>query len=408
MNTHELEIQISSANCNDTPVDQYAQSLAQAGAKNKWHWCSEGPGGFSGFRLEDTENGFITTLVCEAETEHYSQYCLEAKNHEGATEMRSVEWVAAGNPCLLRTLYNTLVDAMQDAADRITTAEEVDPEDDITLTNAFVDALIQDVQGERHRVHFIRKGDGFFADSFGISESAITLTKEWSDEESDRFFIKLEKPDGTLVLSMAETSRRHNSEAELRNLYQLLDEQLPIVTVDTACEDVRRYVESSTMDAFFDRVLESAQPELQAIEPIDVEGKILIHDLFNSVCETTVIRQFLDEVAIRKGPLSEPRYKQIKSLAQSVFTIIRNVRREPNGRVFTTRAIPVAYEKKTGLASRAVKWTSNLARIANSYVTWGHELVNRDPASGEGRTNHKLAVLVLAAVLSDQLHDQHQ
>ena len=406
MTQHELEIQISSANCADTPVDQYVQSLAQAGTKNKWCWCSEGPGGLSGFRLDDTENGFITTLVCEAETEHYSQYCLEAKNHEGATEMRSVEWVAAGNPCLLRTLYTTLVDAMQDTADRVTKDEEVDPEDDITLTNAFVDALIQDVQGERHRVHFIRKSDGFFADSFGISESAITLTKEWSDEESDRFFIKLEKPDGTLVLSMAETSRRHNSEAELRNLYQLLDKQLPIVTVDTASEDVRRYIESSTMDAFFDRVLECAQPELPAIDPVDAEGKVLIYDLFTSVCETTAIRQFLDEVAIRKGPLSEPRYKQLKSLAQSVFTIIRNVRREPNGRVFTTRAIAVAYEP--GLASRGVMWTSSLSHIANSYVTWGHELVTRSPASGEGRTNNKLAVLILAAVLSDQLRDQHQ
>lgn len=401
MSQHELEIQISSANCDDTPVDQYVQSLAQAGAKNKWQWCSEGPGGFSGFRLDDTENGFITTLVCEAETEHYSQYCLEAKNHDGATEMRSVEWVAAGNPCLLRTLYTTLVDAMQNAADGMTDKEEIDPEDDITLTNAFVDALIRDVQGERHRVQFIRKGDGFFADSFGISESAITLTKEWSDEESDRFFIKLEKPDGTLVLSMAETSRRHNSEAELRNLYQLLDKQLPIVTVDTASEDVRRYIESSTMDAFFDRVLECAQPELPAIDPVDAEGKVLIYDLFTSVCETTVIRQFLDEVSIRKGPLSEPRYKQLKSLAQSVFTIIRNTNRRPNGYVFTTRAVPVA--ESNGLASRAVKWSSNLSRIANAYVSWGIELVGQDPAAGEGRTSNKLAVLVLAAILADHI-----
>ena len=401
MSQHELEIQISSANCDVTPVDQYVQSLAQAGAKNKWQWCSEGPGGFSGFRLDDTENGFITTLVCEAETEHYSQYCLEAKNHDGATEMRSVEWVAAGNPCLLRTLYTTLVDAMQNAADGMTDKEEIDPEDDITLTNAFVDALIRDVQGERHRVQFIRKGDGFFADSFGISESAITLTKEWSDEESDRFFIKLEKPDGTLVLSMAETSRRHNSEAELRNLYQLLDKQLPIVTVDTASEDVRRYIESSTMDAFFDRVLECAQPELPAIDPVDAEGKVLIYDLFTSVCETTVIRQFLDEVSIRKGPLSEPRYKQLKSLAQSVFTIIRNTNRRPNGYVFTTRAVPVA--ESNGLASRAVKWSSNLSRIANAYVSWGIELVGQDPAAGEGRTSNKLAVLVLAAILADHI-----
>ena len=403
MTQHELEIQVCSANCDETPVDQYVQTLVQAGTKNKWFWCSEGPGGLSGFRLDDTQNGFITTLVCEAETENYSQYCLEAKNHEGATEMRSVEWVAAGNSCLLRTLYTTLVDAMQAAADRVTNTEEVDSEDEITMTNAFIDALIRDVQGNRHRVHFVRKGDGFVEYSFGISESVITLTKEWADKESARFFIKLEKPDGTLVLSMAETSKHDNDEAELRKLYQLLDEQLPIVTVDAASEDVRRYVESSTLDAFFDRVLEYAQPELTAIDPIDADGKILIYDLFTSVCETTVIRQFLDEVAIRKGPLSEPRYKQLKSLAQSVFTIIRNTNRCPNGRVFTTRAIPVAYEEKPGLASRAVKWSSNLSRIANAYISWGTELVGQDPAAGDGRTSNKLATLVLAAILADHI-----
>ena len=155
------------------------------------------------------------------------------------------------------------------------------------------------------------------------------------------------------------------------------------------------------MDAFFDRVLECAQPELPAIDPVDAEGKVLIYDLFTSVCETTVIRQFLDEVAIRKGPLSEPRYKQLKSLAQSVFTIIRNTNRRPNGYVFTTRAVPVA--ESNGLASRAVKWSSNLSRIANAYVSWGIELVGQDPAAGEGRTSNKLAVLVLAAILADHI-----
>lgn len=402
MSQHELEIQISSANCDDTPVDQYVQSLAQAGAKNKWHWCSEGSGGFSGFRLDDTENGFITTLVCEAETENYSQYCLEAKNKEGATEMRSVEWVAAGNPCLLRTLYNTLVDAMQDAADRVIADKEAD--DNVTLTNNFIDALIKDAEGNRHKVFFIRKGSGFFADGFGISESIITLVKEWEDDDSARFFFKMEKQDGTIIVSCAETSRNSNDEAELRKLYNLLDKQVPVITVDEATEDIRRFVEKSTFDSFYERVLSHANAEPPAIEPMDVEGKVLIHDLFNSVNETAVVRQFMDEIAMRRGPIGEQDMLRLKSLAKSVFTIIRQTYRKPNGRVFTTRAVPVAYDRP-GLASRGVRWSSCLSRIANAYTTWSHNLVGSDPAIGEARAMQKCAVLILTAALSDQIPD---
>lgn len=399
---HELEIQISSANCDETPVDQYVQSLVSAGTQNKWCWCSEGPGGVSCFRFDDTERGLTTTLVCEAETENYSQYCLEAKNSEGATEMRSVEWVAAGNSCPLRTLYTTLVEAMQDAADRVTAGEESDPDDNVTLTNDFIDALIKDAEGDRHKVFFIRKGCGFFADGFGISESIITLVKEWEDETSARFFFKMEKQDGALIVSCAETSRNSDDEAELRKLYNLLDKQVPIITVDEATNDIRRFVEKSTFDSFYQRVLKYCSAELPVIEPMDVDGKILIHDLFNAVSETAVIRQFLDEIAMRRGPIGEQDMVRLKSLAKSVFTIIRQVNRKPNGRVFTPRAVPAAYDKP-GLASRGVRWSSCLPRIANAYTTWSHDLVGCDPAMGEGRAMQNVAVLVLTAVLCDQI-----
>lgn len=317
-------------------------------------------------------------------------------------EMRSIEWLAADNTGPLRALYDVLSQALMDTMDATAEDEGIDPKDDASLTDEFINALIQDAQGDRHKVFFIRKGDGFFADSFGISESIITLVKEYEDDTHARFFFKMEKQDGTLIVSCAETSRNNDDEAELRKLYNLLDKQVPIVTIDEATNDIRRFVEKSNFDSFYEKVLTYAQPELPAIEPMDVDGKILVHDLFNSVSETAVIRQFLDEIAMRKGPIGEQEMLRLKSLAKSVFAIIRQVHRKPNGRVFTTYAVPVGFDKP-GLASRGVRWSSNLQRISNSYTNWSQELVGSDPAIGEGRAMHKVAVLVLTAVLADQL-----
>ena len=93
---------------------------------------------------------------------------------------------------------------------------------------------------------------------------------------------------------------------------------------------------------------------------------------------------------------------RLKSMAKSVFTIIRQVHRKPNGRVFTTYGVPTAFDKP-GLASRGVRWSSSLQRISNSYTNWKQELVGPAPAIGEGRAMQKLAVLILTAVLADQL-----
>lgn len=402
MKNFELEIQMGN-HPTETPVENLIHELTAAGTKNPWTYCSDCGAGRPGFRLDDKQSRLVITLVAEAETEQYCQYCLQAINPESSEmEMRSVEWLAAGNTGPLRTLYDVLSQALMDTMDEEAKCEEIEPEDDSSMTDAFINALIQDAQGDRHKVFFIRKGDGFFADGFGISESVITLVKEYEDDTSARFFFKMEKQDGTVIVSCAETSRNSDSEAELRKLYNLLNKQVPIVTVDTAQADIRRFVEKSNFDSFYEKVLTYAQPELPAIEPMDVEGKILIHDLFNSVSETAVIRQFLDEIVMRRGPIGEQDMLRLKSLAKSVFTIIRQVHRKPNGRVFITHGIPVSFDKP-GLASRGVRWSSNLQRISNSYTNWSQELVGSDPAIGEGRAMHKVAVLVLTAVLADQL-----
>ena len=70
--------------------------------------------------------------------------------------------------------------------------------------------------------------------------------------------------------------------------------------------------------------------------------------------------------------------------------------------VFTTYGVPTAFDKPA-LASRGVRWSSSLQRISNSYTNWKQESVGPAPAIGEGRAMQKLAVLILTAVLADQL-----
>lgn len=398
---HELEIQIGITPCEEPPVDNYVQELVAAGTQNPWVYLPNGAAGLPCFRLEDKNRQLITVLVCEAETAEYCQYRLEATNADSETEMRSVEWIAAGNSGPLRKLYAMLWQAQQDAQKAVKEDSGIDPDDDINLTNQFIDALLQDVQGNRHDVCFERDGDAFVATSFGCSESTITVTKEWEDEESGRFLIKMEKPDGTLVLSCAETSKHTNDEAEVRMLYRLLDETVPIVTIDEGTTDVQRFVENKMFDEFFDRVLEHAIPAMSTIDTAPPEHAVLIYDIFESVSEPRVIQHFLDEVSIRKGPLSDREYKRLKALAQSVFAFFRNTHRCPNGRVFDTRAVTVAFDMP-GLASRGVKWSASLSRIANAYTLWG-DVVGQNPAIGEARAMNKVAVLILTAILADQL-----
>ena len=398
---HELEIQIGITPCEETPVNNYVQELVAAGTQNPWAYLPNGAAGLPCFRLEDKNRKLITALVCEAETAEYCQYRLEATNADGETEMRSVEWIAAGNSGPLCTLYATLWQAQQDAQKAVNDGAGIDPDDDITMTNEFIDALLQDVQGNRNDVQFERNGDAFVSGSFGHSESTITLTKEWENAESSQFLIKVEKPDGNLLLSCAETSKHTNDEAELRMLYRLLDEKIPIVSIDEGTRDIQRFIENKSFDKFFDRVVKHAIPEMHTIDDAPTEHAVLIYDIFESVSEPRVIQHFLDEVSIRRGPLSDREYKRLKTLAQSAFAFFRNTHRCPNGHVFTGRAIPT-YDNP-GLANRGLNWSASLFRIANAYTTWGFDVVGQDPAIGDARTMNKIAVLILAAILADQL-----
>ena len=116
MNNFELEIQLGN-HPNETPVDNLIQSLTAAGTSNPWTYCTDCSYGLPGFRLEDMQRKLIITLVAEAKTEQYCQYCLHANNPDtGETEMRSVEWIAAGNTGPLHALYDMLSQALTDTS----------------------------------------------------------------------------------------------------------------------------------------------------------------------------------------------------------------------------------------------------------------------------------------------------
>ena len=397
---HKLEIQLGITPCEDTPVDTYVQDLVAAGTQNPWTYVPDGAAGLPCFHLEDKEHHLITKLVCEAETAEYHQYRLEATNAAGETEMRSVEWLAAGKSGPLSELYAALWQAYQDAQKAVNGDAGIDPDADITLTNQFIDALLQDVQGKRSDIYFERTGNGFYVSSFGFSESTITLTKEWEEAESSQFLIKVEKPDGTLLLSCAETSKNHDEEAELRMLYRLLDEKIPIVSIDEGTRDIQRFIENKSFDRFFDRVIQHAIPEMPTIDDAPPEHAVLIYDIFEGVSEPRVVQQFLDEISIRRNGISASEYSRLKSLAKSVFNIFRNTHRCPNGYVFTGQAVPA--NDTPGLASRGLNWSASLSRIANAYTLWG-DVVGQNPAIGEARAMNKVAVLILTAILADQL-----
>ncbi len=414
--THMTELTLELTNdtaavSGKTPVDQYVESLladAKAGfRKYQWEMIPTDTPSSPAFKIFNAEEG-ITSELHRTTTNDSIKYMLTATNaKDGSVVYSAVEWFSVGHDdSVLGELYilrtNYIMEQEDLALGLSTSIDGVDPKDDAALTNDFIDALIQDFEGKRRSIYFERRGEGFVVDSFGISESVITLTKEWEDTVSAHFFIKVEKPDGTLVLSCGETSKHDDDEAEVRKLYRLLDEKLPIVTTDDASVDVRRFIEGKAFDAFFERVIEYAIPSTATVEKKPENGAVLIHDIFESVSEAATIRQLLGEIRLRKGPLSEPEYKRLKSLAQSVFTIARNTRRAPNGSVFTGRVIPVAYDS-SGLASRRVKFAASISHIVNAYTTWHVDVFGQDPAMNEGCVMTKTAVLILAAILADQL-----
>ncbi len=247
-----------------------------------------------------------------------------------------------------------------------------------------LDALTRAVQGPRKSIWFERHGNDFVVEGFGVSESTITVKQDWRTDTDAQYSIKMMKPDGTLVLSCSEVSKHGDDEAELRALFHLLDRELPVVSVDIATKDVEFFIEARAFDEFFDHILEKSVPPISITVDGSCEHAVLIFDIFEGVSEASVIRHFLDEVKLRRGPISEPEYKRLKALAQAVFSIMRNVHKNPTDGF------------NTGVHS-------SIAKIAHSYTTWPLDIFGETPVMSEGTIANRCAVLILAAILADQI-----
>ncbi len=403
-----IELEFTNAPGTDssqTPVDVYVARLmmdAKSGFK-ACQWTSVPTGNqYTGFEIYDQENGLLSQLDRKLAPKGFERYTLTtSKLIDGSTVYSAAELVSADEKSPLAELYALCIES--ESAEATALPEESTPGIvSADLTNGFIDSMIQDVEGNRHCLHFDRCKDGFIVDSFGISESVITVTQDWSDSESAQHTMKMVKQDGTLIMSCVETSKNNDEDAELRRLYKLLDETVPIVSTDEALNDIKRYVEGKAYDDFFDRIIKHAAPPTTAPNYKPNEKSVLIYDIFTAVSEPSVIRMFLDEVRLRKGPISEPEYRRLKALAQGTFDIIRNVKRAPNGALFTGRNIRIAYEE-SGRGSKKVRLAASISLIVNAHTMWLADIYGDDPVTSEGNRMTRCAALILAAILADQL-----
>ncbi len=375
-----------------TPVDTYIGKLladAKSGFKETmWETIPTKVPCSPTYKICDVDAGYVSELS-RLPAGKFVKYALTTTEIEsGRTIYSAIEWICQkSKESTLGDLYTLRCDfLMQQENDTkvIKTLENATEIANAQLTNEFIDALTRAVQGPRKSIWFERQGNDFVVDSFGISESTITVKQDWRTDTDAQYSIKMLKPDGTLILSCIETSKNGDNEAELRHLYHLLDRELPLVSTDVGAKDVAYFIEARAFDSFFDRILEDAIPAICTTKDASSENAVLIYDIFEGVSEANTIRHFLDEVKLRRGPMSEPEYKRLKEMAQAVFRIMRNVHKNP------------AVVPNTG-------FHSSIARIANSYTSWAHDVFGENPVMSEATIANRCAVLILAAILADQI-----
>ncbi len=224
-----------------TPVDAYVERLlidARHGFR-VFQWTSAPTGNNTlGFEIYDEEDGLLSQLDKRQASEGYERYTMTTfKIIDGTMVYSAAELISEDcSDCLLAELYRLCVEH-----ESVEAAAE-----DESLTNEFVDALIANVISRHIHLRFERCSDGFVARDFGISKSDIFVTEDWSDEASAQYTMKVVKPDGTLIMSCAETSKHSDGEAEVRKLYEMLDATVPLTSTDEALEDIKAFIEKIT------------------------------------------------------------------------------------------------------------------------------------------------------------------
>ena len=411
---HKLEIQITtdanSAIGKLNPCESYAAQIledAKAGFQ-KFRWDTipndERPY-LPTFKIFDETAGLVTELSRTDNTGKFARYTMTTtKDADGSVVYSSMEMVTVDEPdSVLRDIYQRRAEyVMKQEVDAESEREPIDPEDDSSIVDYFVQALLQDARARTPSLHYSRQpDDSFICESFGISETRIILTKEYETDHSDRYKVSLEYPDGSEVISCT-TVAQLDVESELRELYVLISQQYPETYKDIAVKDAERFICNMRYQNMLDRVLANAITSVKTEAP-PAEGRWLVMDIIKAAPSPRVIaRHLIDELNKRYGVIPESECLRIRELVESTINSITHLKREPNGFTFTGRGIPVARDKDNR-PSRDCRWSSCLSRVANSWTTWPADVYGSDVDMNSKTVLTRISTLVVAAVLCEEL-----
>ena len=411
---HELEIQITTdANAaigKLNPCESYAAQIledAKAGFQNfRWDTIPNDERPYlPTFKIFDETAGLVTELSRTDNTGKFARYTMTTtKVADGNVVYSSMEMVTVDEPdSVLRDIYQRRAEyVMRQEVDAAPEREPIDPEDDSSIVDYFVQALLQDARARTHSLHYSRQpDDSFICESFGISETRIILTKEYETDHSDRYKVSLEYPDGSEVIACT-TVAQLDVESELRELYALVSQQYPETYKDIAVKDAERFICNMRYQNMLDRVLANAITSVKTEAP-PAEGRWLVMDIIKAAPSPRVIaRHLIDELNKRYGVIPESECLRIRELVESTINSITHLKREPNGFTFTGRGIPVARDKDNR-PSRDCRWSSCLSRVANSWTTWPADVYGTDVDMNSKTVLTRISTLVVAAVLCEEL-----
>ena len=411
---HKLEIQITTdANAaigKLNPCESYAAQIledAKAGFQNfRWDTIPNDKRPYlPTFKIFDETAGLVTELSRTDNTGKFARYTMTTtKVADGSVVYSSMEMVTVDEPdSVLRDIYQRRAEyVMKQEVDAESEREPIDPEDDSSIVDYFVQALLQDARARTPSLHYSRQpDDSFICESFGISETRIILTKEYETDHSDRYKVSLEYPDGREVIACT-TVAQLDVESELRELYVLISQQYPETYKDIAVKDAERFICNMRYQELLDRVLANAITPVSSETPPS-EGRYLVMDIIKAAPSPRVIaRHLIDELNKRYGVIPESESLRIRELVESTINSITHLKREPNGFTFTGRGIPVARDKDNR-PSRDCRWSSCLSRVANSWTTWPADVYGTDVDMNSKTVLTRISTLVVAAVLCEEL-----
>lgn len=411
---HKLEIQITSDPGaiigQKNPAERYADKLledAQAGfQKHRWDVIPNEHTDSPTFLIIDETEGLVSHLshgICDGKFVKYVMTTTKAA--DGSCVYSSMEMVSPGEEdSVLADIYAAFSKHLAEQENHLVTAADsgqADDEDDSDIVDDFVQALLDDARAYSPKLYYMRKDDvTFVCESFGISETRIVLQKQ----RETQYRVSLEYPDGSEVIGCTESCSL-DTQSSVRELYQLIEQRHPETDEDLAVKDVTRFISQVKYQEFLTRVLSNAAQPIHT-EPKPGTNRYLVMDIIKSVSPRTIARQLIDEITMRYGVLQEAEAIRLRQLIESTISAISNLRREPNGFVFTTHEIPLARDGENR-PSRRCSWSSSLNRVSNAWTTWPAELFEEADMTSKTVLT-RCAVLLMAAILSDQLKPKPQ